>query len=463
MYKQINMSTRESISANSKIICIFFVIIVAIVAGMPILSEYVHLNYQLMIILIIAPFTVFVVQPQVKTWRFAVFSIIFLGLYIILKIQSMFFFGFMFFILLTIELNLGKLNNIPIFIIIALTPLTSYFFNIFGFPLRVELSKVAANILNYVFPDTISNGNIIRFEGNDFSVDPECMGLNMFITGIVSCLFIISWFEKKDKASSSIFLTGLILLIYGFFITISNLFRIILIVVFRLKQETIMHDVAGILCLFVYVLLPMFFIIRLFSRYFKPISIQKYANYNFLTGILKKIKNRYIYWIFNIILLIFIAYIGINHENYKIIPTDKQAEQINIPGMKKQKLEHNVISFSNKLAIVYIKPPVRIYAGDHSPAICWKGCGYKLRGEKIATISGQQVYFAELNTTNKEKLYTLWWYDNGQHTTTSQLEWRWKTIKGEPPYRLINITSDNPDTLKTVASDIMNRLQTFVN
>ncbi len=89
--------------------------ILAILVSFQNLLFYVNFDFQMIIALIFAPFVLYIQNKKKKTLRFGFLAIIFLILYPFLKIQSLYFFGFAFFILFLIETNFGKLNNLPIF------------------------------------------------------------------------------------------------------------------------------------------------------------------------------------------------------------------------------------------------------------------------------------------------------------------------------------------------------------
>jgi hypothetical protein len=44
-------------------------------------------------------------------------------------------------------------------------------------------------------------------------------------------------------------------------------------------------------------------------------------------------------------------------------------------------------------------------------------------------------------------LHTAWWYSNGRVNTISQLDWRMRMLKGEANFCLVNVTSEDEQTL----------------
>ena len=79
--------------------------------------------------------------------------------------------------------------------------------------------------------------------------------------------------------------------------------------------------------------------------------------------------------------------------------------------------------------------------------ICWRGSGYELRQVKTIEVGKQEVYSAVLEKEN-EKLYTAWWYDNGNDRTIDQFDWRWNVLMGKSKYSLVNITAAEPLVLE---------------
>jgi len=422
-------------------------IILAILFSYQNLLFYVSFDFQLMIALLFAPFVLYFTDKTKKPIRFGLFAFAFLILYPFLKIQSLFFFGFTFFILFLVEITFGKLNNLPIFLLVLLSPLASYVFNVFGFPIRLQLTEMAANMLSVVYQNLRFSGNIIYLGENAYKVAPECMGLNLLTTGLIITLYLIANREKESKKTSSFLQTSIILTISLFLIILSNLIRIIGIVILNAAPETTMHELLGLFSLLVYVVLPMYFIVKKFSLIFpQPKESDKSDSDQLKAGAFaKKIK------IAPILTIIILLQLGIfNHfrEKFRNYTFDESTSKIELQGFEKEELEGNIFQFKNERALIYIKPSAQFYGADHTPMICWKGSGYNFSQEEIIAVNGQEVYYSILETENGDKLHTAWWYDNGKHKTISQLDWRWNMLWGSKPYRLINVTCSSKVQLK---------------
>jgi hypothetical protein len=61
-------------------------------------------------------------------------------------------------------------------------------------------------------------------------------------------------------------------------------------------------------------------------------------------------------------------------------------------------------------------------------------------------IRGGNIYTGTLVKAN-DKLYSAWWYSDGETITTDQWTWRWDMIKGRQPYAVINITCSQKEEL----------------
>ncbi|NQX97470.1 MAG: archaeosortase/exosortase family protein [Flavobacteriales bacterium] len=218
-------------------------------------------NISLLVFLAISPFIV-TINNNEKRIRYAWFSLAFIVLYFFFKMQLLFFLSFSFFILYLIESNLGKVNSLPIFIILLISPYSFFIFNVFGFPVRLLLTDAATFILSFVFDNVNSNGNNILINNQRFSVDPECMGLKMVGYGYATVLLFIGSFEKKLNRKIRLYKVLGILSISTFFIILVNLFRIVMIVILQAKPETIMHELVGLLSFGIYFILPLYFITK---------------------------------------------------------------------------------------------------------------------------------------------------------------------------------------------------------
>ncbi len=336
-----------------------------------------------------------------------------------------------------LEESFGKLNRLAPFVILIITPLTSYFFNIFGFPLRLKLTEIAGSILNQSGLDIQWKGNQILLSGEVFSVDPACMGLNLVITSFLISLLILNSLEQHKKREISLKATFIYLLATAIFIVFTNLARIVLLILFRSAPESFSHQLIGMFCLICITVIP----IILLAYYL--IGNGKEALEKKTTDLVINKRKLFFYTI----LILGLTISQFKYGNYIDIPEDKLANVIHIDHFEKNILANNIIKFQNPDAIIYIKPSKGVFRSGHNPKVCWKGSGYLFQKERTEIIGGNEVYLAELHLGN-EILHTAWWYDNGKIKTNSQLDWRLRTLQGEPEFRLINVTTETESQLQ---------------
>ena len=435
-------------------------IIVATLVSIHNLDFYLRFDFNFTLSLILVPFVLYVKHGNNLSIRFGIVSLLFLCLYPILKVQSFYFFGFSFFLLFAIESNLGKLNNLPVFLLFLLSPVAIFAIEVFGFPIRLWLTDASTQIISFVNEGVSSKGNLILINGDKFTVDPECMGLKMVITGYLITLVIISWFERRSKKELSFFKIIIILFLASILIIISNLFRIIGIIFAKAAPETNLHELIGIISLIIYVIVPVYFIIKLFYKKFsKPISQGIESEVELSTSPVKMhLLKKTIYFrklniwkissiVLTIMLMGFLGFLNFNRENYRTLPGEINPRSIEIEGYQCNILENGVAQLTSDSALIYIKQIPNFYSADHTPMVCWKGSGYQLQNQQKIEITGKEIYFAELTLENSKPLYTAWWYSNNNHITISQLDWRWRLIKGEDNFSLVNVTCENQSLL----------------
>lgn len=55
-------------------------------------------------------------------------------------------------------------------------------------------------------------------------------------------------------------------------------------------------------------------------------------------------------------------------------------------------------------------------------------------------MGGIETYAGELQQGD-QTLYTAWWFDNGVYQTIGQLDWRWRTLRGQQQFAIVNISA----------------------
>ena len=159
-------------------------------------------------------------------------------------------------ILFVLEANYGKVRHAAVCTLVIMSPIFEYASTVFSFPIRLQLTSWAGSIMAFMGQKVLSAGNMLTIRGNEFTVDPACMGLNMMETSLLLGIMISSFYQEKFEVRLRFVTLILILTSISLLNVISNLFRIITLVQFNIQPSTFMHDVTGIVCLLVYVLAP---------------------------------------------------------------------------------------------------------------------------------------------------------------------------------------------------------------
>lgn len=394
------------------------------------------------------------ISGQTKKIRlhYFIFAIICAIISWIFPLKSVYYFSVIFAFLFAIETYIGKISYLPFCLLVLVSTFFAYLSNTFSIPIRLEISELAANLLASAGFDTQALGNIILLNGREFSVDAACMGLKTLFTAYLIDFFLLAYSEKqRQKLYSLLQLIGFSFIILILTI-INNLIRILLLVIFQILPQNPFHDIVGILCLAIYVVLPFGVIIYFMNP--KNIAIK----------IPSQIKKQNIPTTISSLLvfanfLLFFAILGKgiylsqnpkthdNHHHY----------HIDLQGFKKEILVSGMVKFENSEALIYYKPVTGFYGADHSPMICWVGSGYKFKSFAKTRIKNIEIYKGVLQKENnlkenKEKenskkiydiIYTAWWFDNGNYQTINQLSWRWQTLRGEPEFSLVNVNANS--------------------
>jgi exosortase N len=122
------------------------------------------------------------------------------------------------------------------------------------------------------------------------------------------------------------------------------------------------------------------------------------------------------------------------------------AEPGPVVGYQREVVEEGVYKYSKKEALLYVKPVAAFFDAEHTPLICWQGSGYAFKSIGQQRCAGLDIYTGVLQKGD-EKIYTAWWFDNGQHKTISQTDWRWRMGKGEASFSLIKLNAARQEVL----------------
>lgn len=336
------------------------------------------------------------------------------------------------------QLLCGPVPAYPLLLLAAASPLFKYVAGILSFPLRLALTARAAGVLSSLGLEAEAAGNILMIRGEEFSVDPACAGLSMLSLSLILAVFVLAHLQHRGGRPWPWWLAGLLLAGMLVLNLVANLLRILLLVLFQVLPGNPLHDVLGLLCLALYALIPFYLLARLVYR---RLSKRELAGPAGLASTPVSLRGSLF---FNFLLVLLLAGIGTCLSGKQPDLAQNQVQQI--PGFEQKEMANGVTSYRNSQALVYLKPVPAFYSTEHHPLICWEGSGYKFRHVQQRQFGPYTVYFGELQK-KQDKLYTAWWMDNGAHRTIRQWDWRWRMLKGEADFKLVNVTVARPEVL----------------
>ncbi|MBX2924522.1 MAG: exosortase N [Chitinophagaceae bacterium] len=382
--------------------------------------------------------------------RFAVAAVVAAIITIFLPVKTMLYVTVLLAVFFVVETCVAKIPALSILAIVLVSPICRYVMNVFSFPVRLCLTRWVGGMLSFTGCDSSAEGNIILYNGDEFSVDPACMGMYMLITSLLSGIMVIALQQKKYGRT----LKPVVVILFLLFITgcnvLCNLCRIFILVYYKILPDTIMHEVTGIVCFVVYVIVPVVLCAPwVIKKYGKP-ALKHDARQDITTGCIKWGRHA-------VVAICCLSAAVVTAHQKKMNSTGKVFDN---NGMYAVSALHNGITkMENDSALIYLKPIRGFYSSDHHPMVCWTGSGYEFTKVHAGNIGGKEVYEGILSK-GKEKLYTAWWYDNGDHFTIEQWAWRWDMLRGSKPYSLINITAaDGYELKRQVEYFIHNRRQ----
>lgn len=413
------------------------------IMSLKLLSEYLVPDIGLYIGIAIIPY-VCRIETGNLSLRFLIPALLFTLLAFFIPAKSTLFFTLVFTVLLLFESFLGKVSLNFFFVLALLSPLFKFFSDTLSFPLRLWLSNTVAETITMAGIAARSAGNIITIEGYDFYIDQACAGLNMLNISLLISLFILSYHQKKNSSTLSFFSLLTMLTLTFLFNIISNFFRIMMIVIFKIMPETIVHDLVGICSLIIYVILPLIMLSGPFVQRFGKIQPKEKRRNQKTKCCLKQPALHILF--FGMVIFIFINSGKKNQSN-------QTSNNLSLKGYQKTNLENNVVKFENKKALIYLKP-TPFYAPEHNPMICWTGSGYEFQLIKKEIVNGTEIYTGTL-VKGKDKIYASWWFDNGKMKTINQFRWRWNAIKGNQAFYLVNVNTIKREDLKRITAALL--------
>lgn len=402
-------------------------------------------QFSMLLGIIALPFTIHK-NPISGNYRFAIYAIIFALLLFWSRSGTLFFVLTAFIALFAIEMVWGKQSLLVVFLIFLASPAFANLSYMWGFSIRMKLTNIAALMLKTAGNSIETSGSIIHMNGETFSVDPACAGLNTLVTSLIICIILIG--ISVQKTGKVLNLSKSLILLVSTFIAaiISNFVRLLILITFRILPENPMHDVVGILCLIIYVIVPLIFAIKWLNK-------RQHIAFKHETNQTKLSQNK----IFSkkalgILTLLVVVHIALGFQFLKpVMPNHGDISQIQLSGFQKVLTKNGVVKLSNTKAVIYLKPPVSFYKGSHDPRFCWAGSGYEFTQMQLETIDNHPVYTAVL-TKGDDKIYTAWWYQSKNTIVADDWDWRLSNIQSKGDYFLVNVNCSNHDALISTIS-----------
>jgi exosortase N len=368
--------------------------------------------------------------------RYAIVAILFVVLAFLAPVKTLLYFSFGFSLFYLLECMQYRLNFTAVVSLFLITPVSEYAANVFSFPIRLKLSSWVGNILSQFSDGSHATGNIIVHNGREFSVDPACMGLNMLIASLLIGLMTIGFYQRKMQRRLSPIVISLFLISVIALNVLSNITRMIVLVIFSISQDSLMHEITGLLCLLLYVMLPVAFLSKfIMARFGKPFP----APVKDLPGGFS--------WKKQFLLLGAVAAAAVY-----IIYTDSYSrfenlQEKKIAGYNLSVPQPGIVKLENSSSLLYVKFVRGFYDSDHNPTICWTGSGYVFTNVQQKKLAGFVLYTAILKK-GKDQLHTAWWYSNGKHHTSDPFSWRYNAVKTGTTYAVVNVTAANQKDLE---------------
>ncbi|WP_460893235.1 exosortase N [Rufibacter soli] len=398
------------------------------------LKEYLLWDLPWLLSLALVPLVALPAQSLARDWPLFLGAAALADLAAYTQIATLYFFAMLLTGWWALQTLGGRNGLYPLLLLLIASPLFSYLADVWSFPLRLQLSQAAAHLLQFIYPKVEAAGNLILVEGKEFSVDPACAGLSMLSFSLLLAVFLMARLAQQNSLPG--WAHGVLLLLMLGLNLACNLIRILLLVIFQIGPDQVMHEVVGLLCLLIYAVVPFYFGSRFMARFFQNSLKPEKATSPALPPR---------QWKLHVFLLLLLTGAGLRIMWKEVIP--QPAAPLQVAGFQTQVLPDNVHKFTNAQALIYMKPVRGFYSTEHHPLICWEGSGYQFRKVRQVQVANRQVFMGTL-VRGKDRLQTAWWMDNGQHQTIAQSDWRWRMFKGEPAFHLVNITTVSEPELR---------------
>lgn len=359
------------------------------------------------------------------------------------QLKIFYFLALAFYFIFVCEALLGKLNTIVLFQVVLMSPVFLQVAAILGFPIRLYLSQWAGSMLSLAGLNIAVEGNVMMLSGFTFAVDEACMGLNMLTISMLMGVFAITHHYRAQQRILRLMPLLLFFLAVFLLNVMSNLFRIILLVLFKILPDNPLHEGIGMLCLCVYVMVPLYFLARtVVQRFGRPVT----------AAVQQPTQGRVV------IAFLVVAGVAVMCLGFSMRPEGGERAvrhaTVHYKALPSEHLNGGITKLADDDVLLYVKPIPEFFTGEHTPLLCWRGSGYQFKGIRKATVGTHEIYRGTL-AKEGAMLYTAWWYSNGTLQTIDQLTWRIEMLKGNDSFCLVNVTSSSEAVLEKNLRDIL--------
>lgn len=330
---------------------------------------------------------------------------------------------------------------------VVVSPLFHYLSEVFSFPIRLQISEWAGWILTHIGYSVQVSGNVLTLHEANFNVDAACMGLHLLGFSYLAAVFLLSQAAKKTGKFLSIWwICFVLVLVFGLNV-VANLVRIILLVLGGWPADHLLHELAGLVCVLVYVWLPLGIAV-------KYLNTTKNQSKIVIENVSNELKFKDLPWgksVFYALVVGIVAFICIKNS------TDSQSSYplASVKGYEQTLLPKGIKQLKNARSLVYLKSIPTFYSVEHSPYVCWQGSGYEFGAISEIQVQGKRVYKAKM-TQGTNCLYTAWWFSDGHLQTNSQLDFRWKMMWDKKHFHLVNVTVSREEELEGAIKQMLN-------
>ena len=368
-------------------------------------------------------------------WKYPLMACVSILLGCWIPVKTFYFFAAAMCLVCLLELRFGRQSPLVGFAILSSAPVTSYLVDVFTFPIRLSLTGAAAKLLSWLDPDACAAGTSIVYQGARFNIDTGCMGLYMFLVALQIGLFLLS--VRLRKNGCGVKRIPIFLFFFALFLLsiVANFLRIILLIILNCPEGTARHQWVGLICFAAYVLIPATYLVRHLFKSSRPAdeppvsaprgSVPAGLYLVLLVGIL-------------------IQAMLLKTSDDEFLSAQRVVDRFKPVDMSEA--SPGVLQFYSRGALVYVKQVRGFFDTDHQPMMCWQGTGYEFAQTSLHSVGNQYCYMGEMRKGDSV-LYSAWWYDNGYQTTSSAWDWRWRMLRGEAPYALVNVTCQSPNEL----------------